>query len=147
MDTSERLASLSRDELLVLVAELRRQLVELSASNAALRAEIDQLKRGGKRQAAPFSKGTRMAKPKPPGRKADSGTFCYREAPPPEDITGSPVQSASEHCLLWCGVKPTRGSGVTLQMCTLSFLSVGASHPVSARYGSAAGACTQGEPS
>jgi transposase len=78
------LASLSREDLLALVAELQRQIAEL-------RAEIEQLKRGGKRQAAPFSKGTRVADPKPPGRKPGSGTFRSREAPPPEAITEPPV--------------------------------------------------------
>ncbi len=83
--------ALSREELLALVSELQRQLAELRASNEALHAEIEQLKRGGKRQAAPFSKGTRVAEPKPPGRKPGSGPFRYREAPPPEAITEPPV--------------------------------------------------------
>jgi transposase len=78
------LPALSREELLALVVELQRQITEL-------RAEIDQLKRGGKRQAAPFSKGTRIAKPKPPGRKPGAGPFRSREAPPPEAITALPV--------------------------------------------------------
>ena len=78
------LPALSREELLALVVELQRQIAEL-------RAEIDQLKRGGKRQAAPFSKGSRVANPKPPGRKPGSGPFRYREAPPPEAITEPPV--------------------------------------------------------
>lgn len=77
------LPALSREELLALVVELQRQMTEL-------RAEIDQLKRGGKRQAAPFSKGTRVAKPKPPGRKPGAGPFRSREAPPPEAITALP---------------------------------------------------------
>jgi hypothetical protein len=85
------LPALSREELLALVVELQRQITELRASHEALRAEIDQLKRGGKRQAAPFSKDTRVADPKPPGRKPGSGTFRYREAPPPEAITEPPV--------------------------------------------------------
>jgi transposase len=85
------LPELSREELLALVVELQRQITELRASHEALRAEIDQLKRGGKRQAVPFSKGTRVAEPKPPGRKPGSGTFRYREAPPPEAITAPPV--------------------------------------------------------
>jgi transposase len=84
MTPPKDLASLSRDDLLVLVAELQRQIAEL-------RAEIEQLKRGGKRQATPFSKGTRVADPKPPGRKPGSGTFRYREAPRPEEITAPPV--------------------------------------------------------
>ena len=83
--------AMSREELLALVSELQRQLAELRASNEALHAEIEQLKRGGKRQAAPFSKGTRVAEPKPPGRTPGSGPFRYREAPPPEAITEPPV--------------------------------------------------------
>jgi transposase len=83
--------ALSREDLLALVTELQRQLVELRASHEALRAEIDQLKRGGKRQAAPFSKGTRTTAPKSPGRKPGTGTFYYRKAPPPEAITEPPV--------------------------------------------------------
>ena len=78
------LPALSREALLALVVELQRQIIEL-------RTEIDQLKRGGKRQAAPFSKGPRVAEPKPPGRKPGAGPFRYREAPPPAAITALPV--------------------------------------------------------
>jgi transposase len=78
------LPALSREELLALVVELPRQITEV-------RAEIDQLKGGGKRQAAPFSKDTRVAKPKPPGRQPGAGPFRCREAPPPEAITALPV--------------------------------------------------------
>jgi transposase len=87
------LSTLSREELLALVTELQRQIAELRASNEALRTEIDQLKRGGKRQAAPFSKGTRVADPKSPGRKPGAGPFRYREAPRPEEITEPPVDA------------------------------------------------------
>ena len=87
----EHLSTLSREDLLALVAELQRQIAELTASNEALRAEIDQFKRGGKRQVAPLSKGTRVAEPKPSGRKPGSGAFRCREGPPPEAITEPPV--------------------------------------------------------
>jgi hypothetical protein len=78
------LPALSREELLALVVELQRQITEL-------RAEIDQLTRGGRRQAAPFSKGSRVAHPKPPGRNPGCGPFHYRAAPPREAITMPPV--------------------------------------------------------
>jgi hypothetical protein len=91
------LSTLCREELLALVAELQRQVTELRASHEALRAEIDQLTRGGKRQAAPFSKGTRVADPKSPGRKPGSGMFRSREAPPPEAITEPPVDVQVPH--------------------------------------------------
>jgi transposase len=84
------LSTLSREELLALVAELQRQVAEL-------RAEIDQLTRGGKRQATPLSKGTRVAEPKPPGRKPGSGIFRSREASPPEAITEPPVDVPVPH--------------------------------------------------
>jgi transposase len=77
------LPALSREELLALVVELERQLTEL-------RAEIDRLTRGGKRQAAPFSKGSRLANPKTPGRKPGPGPFHY-QAPSPEAIAMPPV--------------------------------------------------------
>jgi hypothetical protein len=76
MDAPESFAALDREELLALVAELRQQVAALTATNAELRVEIEQLKRGGKRQAAPFAKGTTVAEPKPSGRKPGSGTFC-----------------------------------------------------------------------
>ena len=103
MTPPENLPSLSRDELLALLGELHRQIAELTARNAALQAEIEQLRRGAKRQAAPFSKGTRVANPKRPGRKPGSGSFCYREAPRPEQVTAPPVDvpvtlDACPHC-------------------------------------------------
>jgi len=91
MASPKDLATLSRDDLLALVVELHHQIAELRASNKALRAELDQLKRGEKRQAAPFAKGTRVADPTPPGRKPGAGPFRDREAPPPEAITEAPV--------------------------------------------------------
>jgi transposase len=84
-------ASLNREDLLALVAEQQGQIAELTATVKALCAELDPLKRGGKRQAAPFSRGTRVANPKPPGRKPGEGTFRYREAPLPAEITEPPV--------------------------------------------------------
>jgi transposase len=80
----EPLPTLSREELLAFVVERQRQI-------AALGAEIDELKRGGKRQAAPLSKGSRVAEPKRPGRKPGAGTFRSREAPLPAAITERPV--------------------------------------------------------
>jgi len=63
----------------------------LSAANDALRADIARLTREGKRQAAPFSKGSRVSQPKRPGRKPGSGTFHDREAPLAAQISEPPV--------------------------------------------------------
>jgi transposase len=87
MIEAEHLPTMSREDLLALVTELQRQIAALTASNEALRAELEQLKRSGKRQAAPFSKGTRATAPKRPGRKPGEGPFRYRDPPPPEAIT------------------------------------------------------------
>jgi hypothetical protein len=91
---------LSREDLLALGAALQRQIAELTASHEALRAEIEQLRQAGKRQAAPFSKDTRVAKPKRPGRQPGTGPFHNREAPPPEAITepAIDVKVALEAC-------------------------------------------------
>jgi hypothetical protein len=74
------------------IAEQQRQLTELIARNAVLQAEMERLTREAKRQAAPFTKGTRVATPKRPGRKPGVGPFCYRALPLPEQITEPPVE-------------------------------------------------------
>lgn len=61
-----------------------RRIAELESRVAALEAVIEQLRRGGKRQAAPFSKGSPKPDPKKPGRKSgeDYGTKARRRVPP-----------------------------------------------------------------
>src|SRR5918992_889650 len=91
MNSLEHTEFLSREELLVLLVELQRQVAELTASNEYLRGEIAKLKRSTKRRAAPFSKGTRVSEPKRPGRQPGEGTFSFRQAPRPEEINKPPV--------------------------------------------------------
>jgi transposase len=98
MSSPEDVKSLSREDLLALVAALQRQVtalqkqvVELAASNQELRAEMERMTRQSHRQAAPFSKGTRTKQPKRPGRKPGEGAFSFRQAPRPEEITEPPV--------------------------------------------------------
>jgi transposase len=98
MRPSEDITSLSHEELVALVAELQRQVAQLqgqlalaTATIEALRAENAQLQQSAKRQAAPFSRPTRIANPKRPGRKPGSGTFSFRKAPQPHEITEPPV--------------------------------------------------------
>jgi transposase len=81
------LTTLSRDDLLNLVRQQQAQIAALTATVEALRAEVDRLTRDGHRQAAPFSKGVRLAHPKRPGRKPGTGPFRYRTAPAPEAVT------------------------------------------------------------
>src|SRR4051812_20167016 len=78
--------------LLTELTALRARVEGLLAENAALRAQVDQLARGSKRQAAPFSKGRRKAQPKRPGRKPGHGRFTYRTLPPPDQWTAPPIE-------------------------------------------------------
>ena len=70
---------------------LERQVAELQAVIAALRAELEQLTRRGKRQAAPFSKDARVAAPKRPGRKPGQGSFHFRAAPLAAALSEPPI--------------------------------------------------------
>ena len=75
-----------------LEAALRAQVAALQATVTALRAELAAVQRRQQRQAAPFSTGQRVSKPKPPGRHPGEGTFAYRRVPAPEAVTGPPVE-------------------------------------------------------
>lgn len=91
MNPPEDIGSLSREVLLAFVAEQQRQIAPLTARVEALQSDIERLTREAKRQAAPFSKGTRRATPKRPGRKPGTGPFCFRAAPPPAPHLSPPV--------------------------------------------------------
>jgi transposase len=78
------LDSLSRDDLIRLIIELKRQ-------NEDLRKQIEDLRRKDKRSAAPFSKGERKKSPKRPGRKPGQGTFARRPEPPTDANSAPPV--------------------------------------------------------
>ena len=73
------------DELVDLTRRQARQLDELRAEVERLKAELEQSRRAGKRQAAPFSKGSPKADPKRPGRKAGHPA-SHRPVPPPEQV-------------------------------------------------------------
>jgi transposase len=108
MSSLADLESLSREKLLALLVELQRQVAELTASNASLRREIAELQRSTKRQAAPFSKGRQVSHPKRPGRQSGEGTFSFRQAPRPEEITQPPVNvPVTLECCPRCGEKLT----------------------------------------
>jgi transposase len=80
MSSSDPYSALSREDLVQLILAQQRQIAEL-------RAELEQLRRAGKRQAAPFAKDKRTAMPKRPGRKRGQGLFCYRAVPEPAEVT------------------------------------------------------------
>jgi transposase len=65
------------------IAELEELLAELEAALAQVKGQLEEAQRAGKRQAAPFSKGSPKANPRRPGRKAGH-TLAHR--PKPERI-------------------------------------------------------------
>jgi transposase len=78
------LDSLSRDDLIGLIFELKRQ-------NKDLRKQIEDLRRKDNRCAAPSSKGERKKNPKRPGRNPGQGTFARRPEPPADANSASPI--------------------------------------------------------
>src|SRR3954452_2644079 len=78
--------------LLTELASLRARVEELLAESAALRAQLDRIARGAKRQAPPFSKGRRKPHPKRPGRKPGRGHFTFRTLPTPDQWTAPPIE-------------------------------------------------------
>ena len=84
MSCPKDIASLSREDLRALVAELQRQVMalqeqvaQLTASNQALVTEN------------PFPKGAQVSNPKRPGHKPGEGTLSFRQAPRPVEGTNS----------------------------------------------------------
>ena len=63
------------------IAELEKQLARALATIEKLQKEVEELKRAGKRQAAPFARRKWVEKPKRPGRKAGQGKFSRRAMP------------------------------------------------------------------
>jgi transposase len=99
MPTLHELAQLGKQAILAFVAQLltefarlKARVDELVAENAALRAQLEQRTREAHRQAAPFSKGRRQARPKRPGRKPGQGHFTYRTLPGPDQWTAPPIE-------------------------------------------------------
>ena len=93
-----------RDELMGLVTQLQGQVAQLTAANEELHEQVAELKRAGKRQAAPFSKGGRSSRPKRPGRKPGMGSFSYRKSPSPDEVTEPLVEVAvAEDTCPGCG--------------------------------------------
>ena len=73
------------DELLELTRRQARLIDELRAEVERLKAELEQSRRAGKRQAAPFSKGPPNASPKTPGRKPGHPP-SHRPTPPADQV-------------------------------------------------------------
>ena len=104
MCEAKDLPSSERDELMGLVTQLQGQVAQLTAAKEELHKQVAELKRAGKRQAAPFSKGGRSSRPKRPGRKPGMGSFSYRKSPSPDEVTEPLVEVAvAEDTCPGCG--------------------------------------------
>jgi transposase len=83
------------------VAELEALVRSLSDQVAKLSALLEEERRRGKRQAAPFTKGPPAEEPKPTGRKSGKrhGPHAHRSAPPRIDETyDAPLPRTCPHC-------------------------------------------------
>ena len=92
----QRIAALEEQltRALAIIEKLKRQ-------NELLHAENEELKRAGKRQAAPFARRKLVEHPKRPGRKAGQGKFFWREQPAPKQVNKTKV--AKLHGCPECG--------------------------------------------
>ena len=82
-------------------AALRKQVGELTARVEQLMKLLEEQRRAGKRQAAPFAKGQPKADPKRPGRKPGEEYGEHRRRPVPEEIQETynvPLPTACPGC-------------------------------------------------
>ena len=68
------------DDLIGKVDRLQGQVARLTTTIKELRKQLAAAQRAGKRQAAPFSKGERVSKPRRPGPKAGYGELQLQKA-------------------------------------------------------------------
>jgi hypothetical protein len=85
------------------IAELEKQLARALASIEKLQKEVEELKRAGKRQAAPFARRKWVERPKASGRKPGQGQFSHRAKPTIKQITET--KTAKLHGCPQCGGK------------------------------------------
>jgi transposase len=82
---------------------LQRRVAELEAQLDRVTQRLEEQRRAGKRQAAPFAKGPAKPDPKKPGRKpgADYGTKAHRAPPAPgqiDEVHEAPLPGACPDC-------------------------------------------------
>ena len=101
-------------ELIAEVDRLQGHNASLTATVKELRRQLAAAQRSGKRQAAPFSKGRRIDKPRRPGRKPGMGNFSYRKPPSADELSGPPVDVsvADDNCPGCGGVLEQEGVDV-----------------------------------
>jgi transposase len=88
-DTKDkRIADLEQQlsEALVIIQRQQKQIERLQQLSTQLQAEVEELKRAGKRQATPFARRHWVENPKRPGRKIGKGKFARRERPSLKEV-------------------------------------------------------------
>jgi transposase len=92
----------THEQLVNLLAQKDRRIGELEAQVQRLTAQLQEVLRASKRQAAPFAKGEPKANPQTPGRKAGDnyGPKAHREIPrrKPDEIIDVPLPEYCPHC-------------------------------------------------
>ncbi len=81
-DTKEKRIAELEQQLAQALALIERQQQQIER----LQAEVEELKRAGKRQATPFARRQWVEHPKRPGRRAGQGRFGYRKKPARKDV-------------------------------------------------------------
>lgn len=77
---------------------VERERDRLRQENEKLRKQLEEAQRAAKRQAAPFSRGTRNTDPKPPGRKPGSAYGQHRRKAIPKKVDEVIPVPAPTHC-------------------------------------------------
>src|ERR1700737_4229376 len=80
---------------------LQRRVTELTHQVEHLTRQLEELRRAGKRQAAPFAKGPPQSKPKRPGRKAGADYGAKAHRPPPQkidEVLEAPLPDSCPQC-------------------------------------------------
>jgi transposase len=79
-------------------ARLQRDRERLRQENEKLKKQLEEAQRAAKRQAAPFSRGTRKPNPHPPGRKPGADYGQHRRKPIPQHVDEVIAVPAPTHC-------------------------------------------------
>jgi transposase len=83
------------------IESLESQNRHLESRIRYLEALVEELRRGGKRQAAPFSQGPPKSEPKPPGRKPGDAYGFHARRPPPDrfdEVYEASLPNSCPHC-------------------------------------------------
>jgi transposase len=93
---------------------LQEKLERLREDNEHLRNELEAAMRAGKRQAAPFSRGTPKDKPNTPGRKSGKAHGTHHQRPVPDHVDEEIQVNAPEQC-------PDCGGPLTVERMELQY--------------------------